>query len=72
MAVAIGKMFSPLTGRSKERPELVEQPIALEVHLPVTPCRGGEEVVRRLFEPLGYTVNGPNPYRSTRDSRHGA
>jgi len=57
MAVAMGKVFSTaMTGRSKERPELAETPIALEVGLPVTPCRGGEEVARRLFEPLGYEV----------------
>ena len=57
MAVALGKVFSTaMTGRSKERPELAEQAIALEVHLPVTPCRGGEDVARRLFEPLGYGV----------------
>lgn len=57
MAVALGKVFSTaLTGRSKERPELAEQAIAFEVRLPVTPCRGGEEVARRLFEPLGYAV----------------
>jgi 3' terminal RNA ribose 2'-O-methyltransferase Hen1 len=57
MAVALGKVFSTaMTGRSKERPDLAEHPIALEVRLPVTPCRGGEEVARRLFEPLGYDV----------------
>ena len=57
MAVALGKVFSTaLTGRSKERPELVDQTIGFQVRLPVTPCRGGEEVARRLFEPLGYQV----------------
>ncbi|MDA8070217.1 MAG: 3' terminal RNA ribose 2'-O-methyltransferase Hen1 [Actinomycetota bacterium] len=57
MSVALGKVFSTaMAGRSKERPELVEQAIALEVSLPVTPCRGGEDVAHRLFEPLGYEV----------------
>ena len=31
-----------MSGRSKERPELAEQAIPLEVRLPVVPCRGGE------------------------------
>jgi 3' terminal RNA ribose 2'-O-methyltransferase Hen1 len=57
VSVALGKMFSTaMSGRSKERPDLANQPIALEVSLPVVPCRGGEAVIRRLFEPLGYAV----------------
>jgi 3' terminal RNA ribose 2'-O-methyltransferase Hen1 len=56
-SVVLGKMFSTaMTGRSKERPELAAEAIALEVGLPVTPCRGGVDVATRLFEPLGYTV----------------
>jgi 3' terminal RNA ribose 2'-O-methyltransferase Hen1 len=54
---AILRMFgTAMTGRSKERPDLVAQPLPLAVHLPVVPCRGGEPVLRRLFEPLGYEV----------------
>jgi len=57
MSVVLGKMFSTaMTGRSKERPELAERALPFEVRLPVTPCRGGESVARRLFEPLGYAV----------------
>jgi len=57
MAVALGRVFSTaMTGRSKERPELAEQEIPIDVTLPVVPCRGGEAVLRRLFEPLGYVV----------------
>lgn len=43
-------------GRSKERPELAETPIPLEVEIAVLPCRGGEQFLRRLFEPLGYEL----------------
>ena len=32
--------------------------IPLEARLPAVPARGGEELVRRLFEPLGYEVDG--------------
>ncbi|HVU09627.1 MAG TPA: 3' terminal RNA ribose 2'-O-methyltransferase Hen1, partial [Phototrophicaceae bacterium] len=45
-----------LSGRSKDRPELVETPIALETQITALPCRGGEGLLRKLFEPLGYTL----------------
>ena len=57
LSVAIAKCFgTAMTGRSKERPELAESALPLTVRLPVVPCRGGETVPRRLFEPLGYAV----------------
>ena len=57
MSVAINKVFgTAMTGRSKDRPELAEQTIPLIVRLPVLPCRGGERVLRAMFEPLGYEV----------------
>jgi len=58
LSVAINKLFgTALTGRSKERPELAETPIPVSAHLPVVPCRGGEPILRRLFEPLGYEID---------------
>lgn len=45
-----------LTGRSDERPELAATALPLEARLPVVPCRGGEALARRLFEPLSYDV----------------
>jgi len=30
---------------------------SMSAHLPVLPCRGGEGIVRRLFEPLGYEID---------------
>lgn len=57
MSVAIGEVFgSALSGRSRERPELAERALPFAVKLAVLPCRGGEGVLRRLFEPLGYAV----------------
>ena len=57
LSVALGSMFrTALSGKSKERPQLAETPIPLVAKLPVTAARGGEEVVGRLFEPLGYSV----------------
>jgi 3' terminal RNA ribose 2'-O-methyltransferase Hen1 len=31
-------------------------PIPLELHVPAVPCRGGADLLRRLFEPLGWQV----------------
>jgi 3' terminal RNA ribose 2'-O-methyltransferase Hen1 len=57
LSVAIGDVFgSAMTGKSKERQELAERCLSLEATLAVLPCRGGEKVLRSLFEPLGYTV----------------
>lgn len=57
LSVAIAQVFgSALAGKSRDRPELAEQSIPLEACVAVVPCRGGEEMLRRLFEPLGYTV----------------
>jgi 3' terminal RNA ribose 2'-O-methyltransferase Hen1 len=56
-SVAINEVLrSALAGKSKERPELAETAIPLEAKLPCVPCRGGEDVLKRLFEPLGYSV----------------
>ncbi len=63
MSVAIAKVFrNSLSGKSKERPELADTPIPLTAKLSTLPCRGGEKYLRRLFEPLGYSV---------RTERHG-
>lgn len=57
LSVALADVFrSALAGRSHERPELVEEWLPLEAMVAVLPCRGGEPVLRRLFEPLGYAV----------------
>ena len=57
LSVAIAQVFgSALSGNSRERPELVNVPIPLTARLSVLPCRGGETLLRKLFEPLGYAV----------------
>ena len=57
LSVALGRLFrTALNGTCEARPELVGQPLDLEVGLPVVPVRGGQELLRRLFEPLGYEV----------------
>jgi 3' terminal RNA ribose 2'-O-methyltransferase Hen1 len=58
LSVAIAEVFgSALAGKSKERPELADTPLPLCVSLSALPCRGGEEFLRKVFEPLGYTVS---------------
>lgn len=57
LSVAISRVLaSALGGRSKGRPELAAMPIPLQASISVLPCRGGERFLRRLFEPLGYSV----------------
>jgi 3' terminal RNA ribose 2'-O-methyltransferase Hen1 len=57
LSVAIARTFgTAITGRSKERQELAETPLPLEARIAVMPCRGGEDLLRRLFEPLLYEV----------------
>jgi 3' terminal RNA ribose 2'-O-methyltransferase Hen1 len=57
LSVAMGRIFTTaMSGRSKERQELADTAIPLTAHLPVIAARGGQDLVTRLFEPLGYTV----------------
>ena len=57
LSVAIAQIFgSALAGRCKDQPELAQTPIPLTAKLSVLPCKSGEAFLRRLFEPLGYTV----------------
>ena len=57
LAVAIARIFgTALGGRCERRPELAASPIPLEARLAALSCHGGEGLLRRLFEPLGYAV----------------
>jgi 3' terminal RNA ribose 2'-O-methyltransferase Hen1 len=58
LCVAMGRVFNTaMSGRSKERQELADSEIPLSAHLPVVAARGGHDLVRRLFEPLGYELS---------------
>lgn len=62
VSVAIAQVFgSALSGKSKERPELVDTPLPLVATISVLPCRAGEDYLRALFEPLGYEVSVRQP-----------
>ena len=57
LSVAIAQVYgSALQGRCKDRPELANTPIPLTANLDVLSVRGGERVLRAMFEPLGYEV----------------
>lgn len=57
MSVAISQVFgTAMGGRCKDRPELVSTPLPLTARIDVLPVKGGDELLRQLFEPLGYTV----------------
>ncbi|MEI5097991.1 3' terminal RNA ribose 2'-O-methyltransferase Hen1 [Streptomyces sp. PmtG] len=57
LAVALSAVFSSaLRGVCKALPERARQPLPLRVEVPALPARGGPDLVRALFEPLGWTV----------------
>lgn len=58
MSVAIAKVFSSaMNGNCKDKPELVDLKLPFEVTLTSIPApKGGEFLIRKLFEPLGYEV----------------
>jgi 3' terminal RNA ribose 2'-O-methyltransferase Hen1 len=57
MSAAIAAAFSTaLNGRCKDKPELVGVPMPLQAEIALLPVRGGEAVLRQLWEPLGYQV----------------
>jgi 3' terminal RNA ribose 2'-O-methyltransferase Hen1 len=67
LAVALGKVFrTAMAGKCDARPDLVDQPLPLEIHLPALPSVGGASKVLELFEPLGWSVEAtPIPLDET-------
>ncbi len=57
LSVALGRAFgTAMNGRCKDKPELVEQPLALTVTIPALPVPGDGALLHEVFEPLGYSV----------------
>ncbi|MFF8403753.1 3' terminal RNA ribose 2'-O-methyltransferase Hen1 [Streptomyces sp. NPDC015684] len=57
LAVALSSVFSSaMKGTCHARPELPGRPRPLRVEVPALPARGGPDLVRSLFEPLGWKV----------------
>ncbi len=59
MSVALSKAFSTaMNGKCKNKPDLVDVEMPFEVKIAVLPApKGGERLIRKLFEPLGYHLN---------------
>ncbi|MFF7971138.1 3' terminal RNA ribose 2'-O-methyltransferase Hen1 [Streptomyces sp. NPDC007905] len=58
LAVALSAVFSSaLRGVCNARPERAAAPLPLRIEVPALPARGGPELVRRLFAPLGWGVS---------------
>jgi 3' terminal RNA ribose 2'-O-methyltransferase Hen1 len=57
MSTTLSKVYSTaMAGRCDKRSELAASALDLEARITVLPCRGETELVRRIFEPLGYAV----------------
>ena len=57
LAMAMSRVFrTAMTGRCTSHPDLAATAIPLEIHIPAVPCRGGVELARRMFAPLGWLV----------------
>ncbi|MEJ2577510.1 MAG: 3' terminal RNA ribose 2'-O-methyltransferase Hen1 [Kineosporiaceae bacterium] len=57
LSVALKTVFATaLNGRCDSRPELAATPLPLRLRLPALPSRGGVDLVRRVFTPLGWEV----------------
>lgn len=57
MSTAIAGVFtSAMNGNCRDYPDMPAEAWPFVVHIPVVSVRGGEMLLRKLFEPLGYTV----------------
>ncbi|HNS21664.1 MAG TPA: 3' terminal RNA ribose 2'-O-methyltransferase Hen1 [Sedimentisphaerales bacterium] len=58
LSVAIAQVLgSAMKGDCREVPGLAETEMPLHAKIVVLPCRGGDQILHRLFEPLGYQVS---------------
>ncbi|MEU9997805.1 3' terminal RNA ribose 2'-O-methyltransferase Hen1 [Streptomyces sp. NPDC050848] len=62
LAVALATVFkSALHGACKAMPERAAVPLPLRVEVPALPARGGADLVRKLFAPLGWDTVEAEP-----------
>lgn len=73
MSSAIAKVFSSaLNGNCKEHPEYVDEALSLTVKISVLPApRGGELLIKNIFEPLGYSVEAERHILDTKFTEWG-
>jgi 3' terminal RNA ribose 2'-O-methyltransferase Hen1 len=73
LAVALNRVFrTAMNGVSRERQELAAVPIPLEICVKPLPVRGSEDLVRALFEPLGWSVEAERIAGHDGPSRYGS
>lgn len=71
LSVALNKAFrTAMSGVSRERPELAATPMPLEIVVTPLPVRGQEELVAKLFEPLGWRVETARVVSDGKPSRY--
>ena len=57
MSTAIAGVFtSAMNGNCRDKPDMPKEAWPFVVHIPVMSVRGGEVLLRKLFEPLGYQL----------------
>jgi len=57
LSVAINRVFGTLlSGKSKQRQDLVDKALPLEAVIYALPCQAGEALLQDLFVPLGYDI----------------
>ncbi|MFF8606294.1 3' terminal RNA ribose 2'-O-methyltransferase Hen1 [Streptomyces sp. NPDC015346] len=62
LAVALSTVFkSALRGACRAMPERAAAPLPLRIEVPALPARGGAELVRKLFGPLGWETVEAEP-----------
>ncbi|UTC64072.1 3' terminal RNA ribose 2'-O-methyltransferase Hen1 [Treponema sp. OMZ 788] len=73
MSSAIAKVFSSaLNGNCKEHTEYVDEALSLTVKISVLPApRGGELLIKNIFEPLGYSVEAERHILDTKFTEWG-
>jgi 3' terminal RNA ribose 2'-O-methyltransferase Hen1 len=58
LSVALSRSFGQtMSGKSKERQELADTKISFEARVTPVGAAGGVEIIKQLFEPLGYQVD---------------
>jgi 3' terminal RNA ribose 2'-O-methyltransferase Hen1 len=82
LSVAFSEVFrSALNGICKDKPDAAKVEMPIDIFIPTVATRGGTSLLKRLFEPLGYTLDiqsfsfnenfpewGESPYYSVRFS----
>jgi 3' terminal RNA ribose 2'-O-methyltransferase Hen1 len=57
LAIALKDVFrTALAGRCDARPDLAATDLPVQISIPALPCRGGADLLTRVFEPLGWQV----------------